>query len=265
MSRHSRGTLPSGKATWLEDIDLSRSLENLLVGIILFVGRYPTTWFYLLFRTNKLPHELIYDPSYRSKVQLAFTRPISFLVVSGFIYLSFILTGFGTFIPAEAAIESLRPLIEKMPTAVDELTFESMAKFMAPFVLEVALFALATQIVCRTMRIHSSYKVQLNIGCYIVGMVAVLLNLTYLAEVRAWDLVFSEGNAWINSVPLLLVAALLFGLLGLCAYRYVALTRKAIVRSWSVTSLVCVASIATFYVMNAAIIAALAPVLEKLK
>src|SRR5947209_13971002 len=123
----------------------------MLVGVVLFFGRYPVTFFHVLFRPRPMEVDLIFNSSYRNYAQVRFTRPVTFLVVSGFVYLAFGLASVGTFIPVEELIEHFRGLIRRMPTKVDSLTLNKIALFMVPFVLFVALYAYIAHLVFRAL------------------------------------------------------------------------------------------------------------------
>src|ERR1044072_5475759 len=127
---------------WLKDIDIARGLENTLVGAILFLGRYFKTFFFIIVPSHRLETTLIFNESYKPVARTDFTRPLSFLVVSGFIYLAFTLSTEGTLIPIEPVIKEFEWFIARFPHNFEELSLAKMSTFMVPFVLFVALYSL---------------------------------------------------------------------------------------------------------------------------
>jgi hypothetical protein len=255
----------SAHRSWFREIDLSRAAENTLVGAILFFGRYPVTFCLVLFRPRTLETDLILSASYKNDAQVRFTRPVTFLVVSGFVYLAFALASTGAFMPFESVIEHFRWLIDRMPKKIEQLTFGKLAYFMIPFVLFVALYARITQTCFGLLKGKAPFKVHLNLACYIVGVVAVLLTLLAMIEPRAWDLAFGPRRNWLTALPLLLLPVSLWGLLALCLLRYLDLARRACAVGWLQALAATTLSVGVFYALSTVILFLSEPILSQLK
>ncbi len=157
---------------WLKDIDLARGIENTLVGVILFVGRYIRTFVVFLLRPAPIEVDLIFNPSYKNLAQIEYTRPVSFLVVSGFVYLGFTLPTAGALLPIEPLIREFQWLIDRLPHKLDDITLTKIATFMIPFVLFAAFYALITAKLFAAFRRPAVFKVHLNITAYAAGCFA---------------------------------------------------------------------------------------------
>ena len=254
-------------ADWKKDIDLSRAVENLLVGVILFLGRYPLTLVQVLFRPAAIEKKLIFNPSYRQKTWVRFTRPLTFLVVSGFIFLSFNLKASGTPIPVEFILNHFKVLIDRLPKKVEDLSLAKIAVFMVPFVLLVAVFALVSSQVFRLLKIRFHFKIHFNIGCYVVGSLAVLLSCAALIEEPAWDWLLSHQTVLglIGAITLLLVAIILWGGGLFTFYRYYDWVHRAGRKGHARTVSAALLSIISFYGVSAVLLYLLDPILRQLK
>jgi hypothetical protein len=249
---------------WLKDIDIARGIENTLVGAILFIGRYFKTFFYIMVPSRSLETTLILNDSYKPVAQTNFTRPLSFLVVSGFVYLAFTLSTEGTLIPIEPVIKEFQWFIDRFPHNFEELSLTKMSAFMVPFVLFVALYSLICSVIFSWFGCRAAFKIHLNIAAYIAGCFAVLTSVMAIVEGPLWDMALSDKNNWQNSLPLLAVSAAYLLLLVWCGYRYLAVVRRASALSWLKTMLSAAVSFTIFWVITICLLRGLRPVLSKL-
>lgn len=249
---------------WLKDIDIARGIENTLVGAILFIGRYFKTFFYIVIPSRSLETTLIFNESYKPVTRTDFTRPLTFLVVSGFVYLAFTLSTEGTLIPIEPVIKEFEWLINRFPRNFEELSLAKMSAFMVPFVLFVALYSLICSIVFSRFGRPAAFKIHLNIAAYIAGSCAVLTSFMAIAEGPLWDLALNHKNKWRSSIPLLAVSAVYLLLLVWFGYRYLAMVRRASALSWLKTVMSAVISLIAFWTFTIGILHELRPVLSKL-
>jgi len=249
---------------WLKDIDIARGVENTLVGAILFVGRYFKTFFYLMLPSRPLETALIFNESYKPVTRTDFTRPLSFLVVSGFVYLAFTLSTEGTLIPIEPVVKEFQWLIDRFPRNFEELSLGKMSAFMVPFVLFVALYSLISSLIFSWFGRTAPFKIHLNISAYIAGCCAVLTSLMAIAEGPLWDLALSDRNHWNRSVPLLAISAAYVLLLIWSAYRYLDVVRRASALSWLRTMMSAACSFLVFWSVTIGLLRVLRPFLSKL-
>jgi hypothetical protein len=248
----------------LKDIDIARGIENTLVGAIVFVGRYFRTFFRILVPSHVLEKTLIFNASYKPVARAEFTRPLSFLVVSGFIYLAFTLSTEGILIPIEPVINEFKWFIERFPRNFEELSLSKMSVFMVPFVMFVALYSLVCSVVSSWFGSVAGFKINLNIAAYIAGCCAVLISIMAVVEGPLWDLALRPNADWKNTLPLILGAAIYLLLQLWLVYRYLAMIRHAgESMSWIRTILSAAVSFVLFWVVTIVILRGLHPLLPK--
>lgn len=74
---------------WVKDIDIGRSAENLLMGVILFVGRLAMTSWDFLFRPQVIKEEVLSIKELKDSYKITHVRPLVFFVIIGFISIAF--------------------------------------------------------------------------------------------------------------------------------------------------------------------------------
>jgi hypothetical protein len=249
---------------WLKDIDIARGIENTLVGAVLFLGRYFKTFFYIMVPSRALESTLIFNESYKPVTRTGFTRPLSFLVVSGFVYLAFTLATEGALIPIEPIVNEFRWFIDRFPHNFEELSLAKMSAFMVPFVMFVAMYSLICSVIFSWFGRPAAFKIHLNISAYIGGCCAVLTSLMAIVEGPLWDIALKHKNHWVNAIPLLAGAAVYLILLLWSAYRYLDLARRASELSWLRTMMSAAISFIVFWVATISLLRGLRPFLSKL-
>lgn len=189
-SRASKDSVPE----WVKEVDFPRVVENTLAGTLLLAGRFVTTYVSFLRGAPTMRGEILKQSEFRTYEPTSLVRPLTFLVLSAFAYLAFTITGLGTFIPVEPILERLGPYVAILPRDVESLKLSTLAAFMIPFVLLVALHAWVAARFYIWAGVDTSVKVQLNLDGYGAGAGALTLALTYLLVRPLWLLVaWSEG------------------------------------------------------------------------
>ena len=123
---------------WWKDLDVGRTVENLLLGSILFIGRYVRTFYYYYIGYDHFISRSIMNPSLKLEGKQDDSRPITYLVVSGFLYLFLV--------PDQLAVvgeylDVLSPLTEQIETNIKNFNIGSMASYMLPFIIFVAFYS----------------------------------------------------------------------------------------------------------------------------
>jgi hypothetical protein len=250
---------------WLKEIDIARGVENTLVGAVLFVGRYCKTFFYLMFRPGPLEADLIFNESYKTVTHVNFTRPLSFLVVSGFLYLAFTMSTAGILMPIHALINQTRWLIDRFPKNFEEMSLTTMSAFMVPFILFVALYALTSFFVFASFGRRVPFKIYLNISAYLAGCYAVLTSIWAVTEGPVYALTMGANYSIARAVPLLAAATGYLLLLIWCTYRYLDLLHRATKLSWPRTIISAVSSFVLFWLLTVGTLNVLRPFFSKPK
>ena len=190
---------------------------------------------------------------------------MSFLVVSGFVYLAFTLTTIGALIPIEPVIRQFGWLIDRLPRKVEELSLTKVSAFMVPFIMFVALYALMSSNVFSLAGERVHFKVHLNISAYISGCYAVLSSLMAISEGPLWDLALSGDRSYVRSGPLIGFACAYIALMGLVTFRYLDLLRRSTRCSWLKAVGLGVTSFVGFGIMVGVMLYLLGPFMGKLR
>jgi hypothetical protein len=180
----------SKEPEWLKDIDVSRTVENLLTGVVVFVGRLPITAWWLLLRPAKLDRRLLFDKSLKTVPQVNATRPLTFLAVNLFLYAVLMLKTIGSIQPFSPFLDFFKPFLERVPTDFKSLSLESVSVFMLPGVLIVGFLSATTAWIAKAMGLPATFKVMLNLHAYYVGLACFVITAQALLLTPAWELVF---------------------------------------------------------------------------
>jgi len=179
----------SKEPEWLKDIDVSRTVENLLTGAVVFVGRLPTTAWWLLSRPSKLDRRLLFNESLKTVPQVNATRPLTFLAVNLFLYAVLMLKTIGTIQPFSPFLEFFKPFLAKVPTDFKSLSLESVSVFMLPGVLIVGFLSATMTSLVRAVGMKASFKVMLNLHAYYVGLACFIITVQALLLTPTWELI----------------------------------------------------------------------------
>lgn len=180
---------PAREPEWLKDIDVSRTVENLLTGAIVFAGRLPYTAWWLLVHPRRLDKRLLFDTSLKTVAQVTATRPLTFLAVNLFLYVVLMLVTIGELKPFSPFLTFFKPLLSKIPTDFKSLSLESISLFMLPGVLIVGVFAATTTWIAKAVGMNASFKVMLNLHAYYTGLACFVIAVEALLLTPAWELV----------------------------------------------------------------------------
>lgn len=200
---------PSKEPVWLKDIDVSRALENLLVGAIVFLGRFPITAFHLLFIPSHIDKRLFYDASLKTIPQVSSTRPLTFLVISLFLYVVFMLTTIGNVPPFSFFLDFFKQFIDKIqPSDVKSLSLEKIGIYMLPGAAIVGLMAVVSFRISQILRCKTSFKAMLNIHAYYIGLLSFTIAVQALLLYPSWELIgwareHAKGH-WFYAAPLVI-------------------------------------------------------------
>ena len=202
---------------WWKDVDIGRTIENFITGAILFIGRYINTAYLYLRRPKGLVKRSIINSSLKLTGKQKDTRPLTYLVVSGFIFLVIVpdlIAGVAVF------QELLKPISDQFNFKSEGVSLAIMAKYMLPFVVFVSLYSYSTSLVLEKFKAKHDFKILLNIHCYCVGTVALLISLNYLLSFFAFEATFSDIPEPWKYIPLVAVYVLGILIVAVCLLRY---------------------------------------------
>ena len=203
---------------WWKDLDVGRTVENLLLGSILFIGRYVRTFYYYYIGYDHFISRSIMNPSLKLEGKQDDSRPITYLVVSGFLYLFLV--------PDQLAVvgeylDVLSPLTEQIETNIKNFNIGSMASYMLPFIIFVAFYSKIMTWGYKYLFEKSEFKIFLNIHCYFVGSVATVSSLVWLASFDAWEIASGITDDNYKLIPIYALAALQFVVIIVAFWRYI--------------------------------------------
>ena len=148
-------------------------LESILLGVVLLVGNYFRTIWYILLHP-KLIQELD-----KNKIKTEKTlRPLTFLISSLLFFLFIYSKSFlqlNLYFSLDDSLIDIFQKIEEYITGFDYNLKDTLI-FVAPFILSLALLSKLTSITGRIFNKKSSFKKQFNLYCYIVGTALFILG-----------------------------------------------------------------------------------------
>lgn len=191
-----------------------------------------------------------------------FSRPLTFLTISGFLYIIFARKSFGIPIPIISIIKPLEILMEQFPKKLEEFTLAKIIVFMAPFVLFVAIYSFTTKTVASKIIGPKNFKAQLNIHSYTAGLFAVIMVFISCIEGYAWDL---GAKSFFGGIALVAVSAFAFFAGSLVVFRYLQSEVIAFGVSWLKTSIIIFISFGVYFCIINLLVYFISPIIDKLK
>jgi len=250
---------------WLKEIDLARATENIILGIVLFAGRYFKSIWQALFSPSAIQSNVLLNSEIKPLNSPKFSRPLTFLVVSGFFYLVAAKPSFGVPILVGSILDPLNGLIEQLPKKMEDLTLAKISAFMVPFVLFVALYSLFAKIVINKITGSANFKVQLNIHCYTAGLFATLMTFVATFEGYAWDFALSDSTSIFGAIVQVAYLLAMFGLGILILGRYVQVEIMATGEKWYRVIVSLLTAFLGYWVFVVPLMYLLSPLAERFK
>ncbi|RXE88660.1 hypothetical protein [Pseudoalteromonas sp. A757] len=171
---------------WVKDIDIGRATENLLMGVILFVGRLVITSWDFLFRPQRVRDEVLSIKELKDSYKLTHVRPLVFFVIIGFISIAFSYKSLNQLIFISWLFERYDFLSSGINTEASKFSITKAAGAMIPTVLIISLYAFVTQKVFSKLNLTPQFKLHLAICCYTSGMLLLMLMFTNMYEMHIW-------------------------------------------------------------------------------
>ncbi|MEP7297863.1 MAG: hypothetical protein ABI702_16895 [Burkholderiales bacterium] len=257
----------SKEPEWLKDIDVSRTVENLLTGAVVFVGRLPTTAWWLLSRPGKLDRRLLFNESLKTVPQVNATRPLTFLAVNLFLYAVLMLKTIGTIQPFSPFLEFFKPFLAKVPTDLKSLSLESVSVFMLPGVVIVGFLSATTTSLARAVGMKAPFKVMLNLHAYYVGLACFIITVQALLLTPTWELIFwgqeryGKDGIW-YAIPLVLSGIAFLLALLVTVIQFVTKVREALLTGVAIVIALLATSWTTGFALAWAILYFVSPAFE---
>jgi hypothetical protein len=223
--------------SWLADVDIARSAENTLSGVVLFfAGLFRTTL--AVFRASPELHEkVVARPEYKTYDKVDFVRPLSFAVLWWAVVLIFAYGDTGTILFLRPLLQQNSWLTSGLPDTLRDLTLAKAASALIPLVLLIALIALTTNRAFAWAGAPDLFKVHLNIAAYAAGGYAAIQVLAVVAEMHLWIGDKDEPSfvRYLRSASFIIGWVVCFGLLVLLIRSWLLWQRKTFGLTWGKT------------------------------
>ena len=171
---------------WVKDIDIGRSIENLLMGIILFFGRLIKTTLHFLCRPKMIESDVLSIIELKDTYKITYVRPLVFFVVVGFVSIAFSYKSLNQLPFVDWLFDRYGFLSSGINTEASKFSLAAAAGAMVPTVLVVALYALVSQNIFSRFHLDSNFKPHLAICCYTSGMLFMMLMFANMYEMHIW-------------------------------------------------------------------------------
>lgn len=170
---------------WVKDIDIGRSAENFLMGVILFVARLAVTSWDYLFRPQKIKDEVLSITELKDTYKISHVRPLVFFVIMGFVCIGFS-KSLNQLYFISWIFERYDFLSSGINTKATSFSLARAAVAMIPAVLIVSFYALVSQRIFLRISLAPSFKPHLAICSYTSGLLFLMLLFTNMYEMHVW-------------------------------------------------------------------------------
>lgn len=222
--RSSRSIASTAIPEWLKEIDFGRSVENLLMGAVLYAGRFFATQFAILFRPRLLLDGVLSITDFKDTVRLDVVRPLQLFALSGFFAIAFSQKALG-------GISFVAPIFDRYPflsalvtTELKDFSLAKTAGIMIPLTLVVALYAYLSHCCALWLKLRSTFRQHLSICAYVTASLFFSQVLASNFEMHVWG--EPDTDNWLDDAvrPLVGLAGMLaagsFGILAIFRYLY---------------------------------------------
>lgn len=224
---------------WLKDIDLGRSLENLLMGSVLFVGRFFQTYTHIIAKRKSVQEEVLTITDFKDTLKLSYVRPLLFFALSGFITIAVINNSLGGIFIIENFFDDYPVFVKFIEPNLKDFKLSTSVALMVPLVLIVALYAKFHQLSLQVVGKRSSYRQHLSICCYIAGSLFIAEFISKISEMHLWISWSVEFENLVDSTIRPIVAFIGMGTAGVLAVltlaRYFQFNRDTFQLRWGST------------------------------
>lgn len=194
---------------WIKDIDLGRTAENLLIGAVLFVGRFFKTHISIIYRPQLFEAEMLTLVDYKDQLRLTYVRPLVFFALTAFIAIAFSQKALGGISFVEWIFDRYPFLSNAVTIKIEEFSIGKSLALMIPLILVVSLYASVSQACFHLLGKSTAYKQQLSICAYICGSLLLAEIIASNFEMHVWG--EPDSQHWIDEAIRPVI-----GVLGMC-------------------------------------------------